>query len=218
MKIATVKNPSVKDYSDKSDISYEDVDGTEQVLSIDQQKYFAFKVDDVDKIQSSIPLLEAATEGAGFSLADTLDLYLAGIVKGAGTLALAPVASEKGLELLARVMEAMDKAKAPDVGRWVVIPPSFAKTLVLELADKLTNNADIVTSGYLGTVFGLNIYKSSNVENLLVGHTSAVTVASQISETESLRLPNTFATGIRGLHVYGAKVTRPALCGEIEIG
>jgi hypothetical protein len=37
----------------------------------------------------------------------------------------------------------------------------------------------------------------------------AITYGEQIAETEALRLQTTFADGVRGLHVYGAKVVRP---------
>ena len=217
LKIASINNPSVKSYTKGGTITYDEIGGSSQDLDIDQQKYFAFKADDIAKIQSSVSLLETTTEGAGYALADDFDQYLAGLVADNGTIANPETPPETALELLACVAEALDNAKAPDDGRWLVVPPSYAKTIMLELAGKLTNNVAVVTSGYIGSVFGLNVFKSVNVEKPLAGHVSAITVASQIDETESVRLPDTFATGVRGLHVYGAKVTRPALCGEIEI-
>ena len=36
-----------------------------------------------------------------------------------------------------------------------------------------------------------------------------MTYGEQITETEALRLQTTFADGVRGLHVYGAKLVRP---------
>ena len=39
---------AIKDYKKTEDITLDDVDGTPTQLKIDQQKYFAFKVDDVD--------------------------------------------------------------------------------------------------------------------------------------------------------------------------
>ena len=217
LKIATINNPTISDYTVGSDITYEEVDGSDQTLNIDQQKYFAFKADDIKAVQNAIPLLEVTTEGAGFALADDFDQFLAGIIKTNGTIVNPETVPASPLGVLAAVVEALDNAKAPDDGRWIVVPPSYAKEIMLELAGKLTQNTDIITSGYIGSVFGLNVFKSVNIEKPLAGHVSAITLAHQISETESIRLQESFATGIRGLHVYGAKVTRPALCGEIEI-
>ena len=41
------------------------------------------------------------------------------------------------------------------------------------------------------------------------GHPMALTYGEQIVQTEALRLQTTFADGVRGLHVYGAKLVRP---------
>lgn len=213
LKIATVNNPTVSDYTKGGSIEYEEIAGTDQTLNIDQQKYFAFKADDIDKIQSNIDLLQSTTEGAGFALADDVDTFLAGIIADDGTDK--TITAETYIEALAEIAKILDDEKAPDEGRWLVMPTSFSKDLILELVGKMTHNAEIVTSGYIGSVMGLNLFKSPNVTKPLYGHISAVTFANQISETESIRLQDTFATGIRGLHVYGGKVIRAKLCGEI---
>ena len=44
---------------------------------------------------------------------------------------------------------------------------------------------------------------------VMAGHPSAITYAEQILDIEQLRLQTTFGTGVRGLFVYGAKLTRP---------
>ena len=213
LKIATVNNPTVSDYTKGGTISYEEITGTDQDLEIDQQKYFAFKTDDITKVQSNVDLLEATTEGAGYALADTMDQFLADLIADDGTDK--SITADDYLDCIAQIAKVFDDAKAPDAGRWLVVSTDFAKDLILELAGKMTNNVNIITSGYVGSIFGVNIYKSANVIKPLFGHIDAITVANQISETENIRLQDTFATGIRGLHVYGAKVTRPTLCGEI---
>ena len=40
-----------------------------------------------------------------------------------------------------------------------------------------------------------------------------ITYGEQITQTEALRLQTTMADGVRGLHVYGAKMTRPDVIG-----
>lgn len=211
LKIATVNNPTVSAYA--GSIDYEDITGSEQTLSINQSKYFAFKCEDIASVQSNIDLLESTTEGAGFALADDVDQYLAGIIADNGTDK--TITADSYLDVLAQVAKIFDDEKAPDNGRWLVMPTSFAKDLNLELIGKMTNNTDIVTSGYMGTVLGINLFKSVNVEKPLYGHIGAITYADQIAETESIRLESSFASAVRGLHVYGAKVTRAKHCGEI---
>jgi hypothetical protein len=45
--------------------------------------------------------------------------------------------------------------------------------------------------------------------NLLAGYRGAITFAEQIASVEAVRLEKRFADGVKGLHLYGAKVTRP---------
>ena len=164
-------------------------------------------------MQSNIDLLKSTTQGAGFALADDLDQYLAGIVASGGTAK--SITADTYLEAVASIAKIFDDEKAPDLDRWLVMPTCFAKSLTLELAGKITNNTDIITSGYIGTVFGINLFKSVNVSKPLYGHVGAITFADQITETETIRLQSAFASAVRGLHVYGAKVTRAKHCGEI---
>ena len=43
----------------------------------------------------------------------------------------------------------------------------------------------------------------------MAGSKNAIAFADQITETEDIRLIDTFDTAVRGLHVYGAKVIKP---------
>lgn len=224
VKIANLNNPTIRDYVQGTDLTYESINGDETTLTIDKQKYFAFDVDDVYGQESAIDFISGQTENAGFMLADTLDIYLAKIIKENASIKLGTSSSSKlylsgsnGLETLAKITEKMDDAKAPEGERWCVVPNNVARLLTLELAGKLTQNSEVIKNGYIGSLFGLNIYKSNNITEILCGCHSAVTLAQVITETEQIRRQNAFATSIRGLHVYGAKVTRPSICGCIYI-
>lgn len=224
VKIANLTNPTIRTYSQGTDLTYESVTGDEQTLEITQQKYFAFDVDDVYGKESAIDFIAGQTENAGYMLADTLDSYLAGLIKSGASINLGTSSDSKlylsgsnGLETLAKITEKMDDAKAPESDRWCVVPNNVARLLTLELAGKLTQNSELIKTGYIGTLFGLNIYKSNNVTEILCGCRSAGTLAQVITETEEIRRQNAFATSIRGLHVYGAKVTRPTVCGCIYV-
>ena len=43
---------------------------------------------------------------------------------------------------------------------------------------------------------------------MLAGTTYATTMAEQVRSVEAFRLEKKFADGVKGLHVYGVKVTR----------
>ena len=86
VQITQIGDITVKDYSRTSSIdSPENIDGSALVLNIDQEKYFNFKVTDVDQLQATPSLLNAAMERAAYALADEVDTYIAGLYTGAGT-------------------------------------------------------------------------------------------------------------------------------------
>jgi hypothetical protein len=49
------------------------------------------------------------------------------------------------------------------------------------------------------------------------GHPKAVAYASQMTNTETVRLESSFGDGVRGLSVYGYKVVVPTAIGEIKL-
>ena len=76
----------------------------------------------------------------------------------------------------------------------------------------------VITNGLVGRVAGFDIYMSNNVVKTSAGTpvysitaqiSDATTYAEQIIKTEALRPEASFSDAVRGLHVYGAKVTRP---------
>lgn len=56
VKINQIADVTIKDYKKGTDLVYDDTDGTPTELVIDQQKYFALKVNDVDAAQANIDL------------------------------------------------------------------------------------------------------------------------------------------------------------------
>ena len=52
VKITNFVDPTIGSYTAHSDITIEDIDDATQSLLINQQKYFAFELDDVERAQS----------------------------------------------------------------------------------------------------------------------------------------------------------------------
>jgi len=85
-----------------------------------------------------------------------------------------------------------------------------------ELKDaSLTGDSmSIVRNGRLGMVDRFTIYVSHNLSvssgkyNIIAGHKMGFTFASQMTNMETIRSESTFGNIIRGLQVYGYKVTK----------
>lgn len=223
---------TVSDYTKNTDISDPAaLTTTDQTLVIDQAKYFNFQVDDVDKAQAAGELVDTAMGRAAYALADAADAYLLKLIAaGAATgnvvgAASAPIAltAANVYENIVKVRTKLDKANVPNTGRTIVVPPEVYALLLMD--DRFAKNTatagqDVLVNGLVGRVAGFDVYMSNNVATGTgtdTGKTAyfevtaqvqaATTYAEQIIKTEAYRLEKRFADGVKGLHVYGAKVT-----------
>jgi hypothetical protein len=226
--IVSLAEPTVGTYTKHTDITIEDVDDTEQTLLIDQSKYFAFEVDDIEKRQakSGGRILSEQARKAAYKLKDVSDIYVAGLMAAgvdAGNLiaeqTLATPAA--AYELLVDLGTVLDEDDVPDEGRWVAITPAFYG--MLKKDDRFVGSGDEVAAmtlrnGHVGDAAGFKIRKTNNAPDgpgagagklIIAGYNGAVTYAEQINKTEATRKEKGFADIVKGLHLYGSKVVRP---------
>src|SRR5690606_20532565 len=78
--ITSVGRPTVDDYTAHEDIEFEEVDDADRTLLIDQAKYFAFEVDDIEAAQARGNVKPEAMSEAGFALRDVADSYVASLM------------------------------------------------------------------------------------------------------------------------------------------
>lgn len=209
----------------------EELDDASTTLEISQAKYFNFRIEDIDKAQMNVALMESATRDAAYQLAEVADEYIAGIMAAQAGNAVGSDGSDKIFdgttdlvteELLA-VKQALDEANVPFEGRFVVIPPWVTKWLLQE--DAIVNPSwsgveKVMLNGEIAKLFGFSILQSNNVPNtagdhykVVAGVARATTFADSVNDTEGYRPEKFFADALRGLHCYGAKVIDPeSLC------
>ena len=222
--IRKVPTISIQNYSVNSAINYQDVSDEQIQLLINQAKYYAFKVDYIDDYQSDIALIDTITQDAAMQMAVTVDKsVLQSVYADAGTtlstVDLATLGTTTYIQPLLQAGQVLDEK---NVKRWAVINPEYARYLKLsDLKQVLITGDDEspLRNGFVGQIDGMNIYVSNNVLNavgstsgdpsqMLVGHESALTFASQFVKHEMLPLQNTFGYGIKGLQVYGFKTVK----------
>ena len=225
VKINQVGEITVKDYTRNSDMDApEELSTADQTLLIDQAKYFNFQVDDVDKAQVRASLMDTAIQRAAYALSDVSDKHAADLLAKGATNKIGTTASPIGLtannayEQLVAMKNMLDKKNVPTAGRWVVVPPEFEGLMLLDQRFVGTGGVKAeatLVNGAVAQAAGFTIYKSNNVPvasdkySILAGYNGAATYAEQIVETEAYRMEKRFADAVKGLHVYGAKVTRP---------
>ena len=224
--INTFSPVTIKEYNKNSDIdAAERLTTTEQTLKIDQEKYFNFGIDDVDKAQALGGLMERAMRSAAYGLADVADKFLfktmaaeAETTIGVSTSSPVKLTAANIYEEIVKVGVALDKKDVPSEGRWIVLPPEAKGLLLLE--DRFVSTGgvkaeEVIRKGYIGEVAGFEVFISNNLSsdadqevNILAGTREATTYAEQIIKTEAYRKEKGFEDGVKGLHVYGAKVTQ----------
>lgn len=216
---------TVDDYTRNTDIDDPEVlSTTDQTLAIDQAKYFNFQVDDVDAAQAAGDLMDTAMQRAAYALSDVSDAYLLStIASGAdsgniiGSSTAVTLTASNVYENIVALRTKLDKANVPASGRFLVVPPEVYALLLMDdrfvkAADGGTANSTLL-NGEVGRVAGFTVYMSNNVPfatdtwSVVAGTSYATTYAEQIVSTEAYRMEKRFADAVKGLHVYGAKVT-----------
>jgi len=233
VKINSVGDVTISDYVKNTDInSPEELQSAQQELIIDQAKYFNFAVDDVDAVQNNVPVMQEAMRRAAYGLRDAADVFMSGLMSAAavaGSNKIGTVGTPKtdlgtagnAYEYLVDLSVELDENDTPEDGRWVIVPPWFHGLLVKD--DRFTNygtdqNRNTLANGMVGAAAGFTVYKSNKAPEtsantgvrVLAGHPMAVSYAEQIVSVEALRPELRFADAVKGLHVYGGKVIRPA--------
>lgn len=234
VKINQIAAINVNDYTKNSTtLTYQDLASTALWLDIDQCKYFAFSVDDVDKAQMNVDVMTEATRKAAYAIKDAEDSFIAGLYTQAGVTsslgtsgtpltitAKATAGSNISvIELFALVTQKMDEANAPSDGRWIVISPWLKEKLVMASVFTIsTTNQDVMANGKVVRALGFDIYVSNNltkttsttVNRVMAGAGNIpISFADQLNKTEAIVREGRFANAVRGLHVYGAKVVQP---------
>jgi hypothetical protein len=226
--ITTIGDPTIFDYDKTSTLNYEEVETAGTDLIIDQAKAFAFRLDDVDKAQALLNPMTKMAQNAAYGLRDKADAFVANLYTGvaAGN----TVASTGAPQSLSTAIDAYDKvlvplrtklnrSNVPTQGRYIVGSPEFTGQLLKDdrfVRVDASGSDQGLRNGMVGRAAGFDILESNNTPNptgsvqvIQAGYPGAITYAEQILETEALRLQNTIADAIRGLHVYGAKLLRP---------
>ncbi len=230
--INALSDVAIKPYTKNTDIEDPDqLATTDQTLVIDQGDYFNFYLNDVDKVQSRADLMDQAMKSASYGLSDKVDRYLASllvsgaITTGLGTTATPLYVAETGGDvdaygLLIKIKTLLDKANIPTAGRKVVVPPEFEAIMLLDKRFASADSASAenrLTNGLVSRGAGFDVYVSNNVPNtsgnkykIMASVDATSTYADQILQTEAYRREKGFDDGVKGLHVYGAKVLQPA--------
>jgi len=232
VKITSISRPTVAPYvKNSTSITPETVTDAQRSLVIDQVKYFAFEVDDVDARQSKNggALMTQAAQEAAYALADAADQYVAGLLgdldtdNEIGTVSI--TSADLAMQYIVELMVKLDNNNVPRAGRYVIVPPWYHGLLCRNSAFYSVANSgstETLRNGTVGRAYGFDIMVSNNVVNttgddwrVVAGYPGAITYAEQINKGEAYRPESAFSDALKGLHLYGAKVVRPEALASV---
>ena len=217
---------------DSTTLTYENLTDSRVTLLVDQAKYFAFRVDDINAAQMRPKIIDAAADRASYQLAQVADAYVASLYTGASSAApdnIIEVTQATAANVYSKFVglaQRMDENNLPAEGRYAIIPPWILAFLRQDKTFVTQASPGTVLNGQIGQVAGINLLVSNNVPvtgtptgdyHITAGVENAIGYAEQIANVEGLRLEGSFADGVRGLHLYGAKVLQPELLYDLQL-
>ena len=222
VKILGVGEPTIGDYTG-ADIEIEEMSDRGQELTIDQQKYFAFYVDDVNQAQSVPGLKEKYQEKAVHGLAVARDSYVASLIKSATNANAATALTQEAVkEAIDTAIVALRERNFDEEGVIEITPAVYNvfKNCLITLS---TNNPEYIKKGIVGVYDDFNVVMSNNMAKdttyayCCVRGKKAIAFAGQINEVEALRAEKKFKDIIRGLDTFGAKVIDNARIQVVKV-
>lgn len=126
------------------------------------------------------------------------------------------------IDLIVDMGQTLDEQNIPETGRWLILPAwacALIKRSELRDASLTGDGTSMARNGRLGMIDRFTVYMSNLLPsgaadglaagetNIFAGHNHGLTFASQLTKVETLRGESTFGTYLRGLQVYGYKVT-----------
>lgn len=233
--INTLSDVAIKTYTPNSDIaSPDDLTTTKQQLEITEADYFNIQLDDVDRVQAAGELMDTAMRNVAYKMNDRTDSFILGkIASGVdsgniiGTTE-SPIQVTKNniYESIIEMRTKLDKANVPTSGRTIIIPPEIYALLLQDerfVKSDAVAGQNVLVNGLVGRVAGFDVFESNNVVydtdskfwKVTAQVRTATTFAEQIVKTEAYRMEKRFSDAVKGLHVYGAKVTDGTQIAEL---
>lgn len=233
VKIITPANVTISTVGSEN-ISYSELSPSSMDLTIDQKKYFAFKINDVAQAQANQDIMTAHLESAKHAIEEVQDSFLLGMhsevdtentvgtEEQAITLDKSTIYSQfVELALKLKNANALNGNKTP----WVVINPTIESYLLQSTEFINAHNVadETIREGAIGRIAGMDVLVSTNLTAtsglfyVLAGTNDAITFASQLAKIESLRDKDSFADLVRGLYLYGAKAVQPKALAKMVV-
>lgn len=211
---------TIRNYTREQDLTLDTLTDPMSDMTIDQEKYFAFQVDDVDKAQSDIDIMNGYNKRAADAIGRLIDQHLhaqyANVDSGniLGSSSVPYVLTKDNIYFyITDLGRLLDEDNASE-DRHLVLDPT-RKALMLNSPEftRATGLGDkVVVNGEIGTIGGFKVHCSTNLNStsgnrpILALTKDLISYASQVSKIEHVKPSMKFVGMMKGLYVYGSKI------------
>lgn len=228
----------LKDYVKGQDMVFESPDGNKIEVVLDQQKYYAFQLEDIDVKQSEVKGLGEMYVKRG-QLENTLakDSFISTKIWDGihddNLLSTETFTKDKAYNVLTRLMARLHWVGAITANGkgfdgknpWIVLDPDlFGVVLEAPQTTKPTTAGDETTrKGTVAQLAGFDIKVSNNSDpkaatrKIIAGTTEAFAYVDQISKTQVGRAEKRFATNYSALYLFGGDVIQDKALAGMEV-
>lgn len=200
-------------------ITYDSPEGTPVTLSIDKHYYVGVLIEDIAKVQSHYDLKSAFQERMAESLARQIDTDLMSLFSGVGSTVSGGAAVDDADVL--SVVAGLDTANTPNSMRRGIVGHNTKidllgvnKYVAYDQTGKTGRAVDGPIDDFLGSIYGMDIYHSGNVQVSTTGrnlffHKKAINVAKQQAPKFEMEYSVDYLGTKTALHtIYGVGVER----------
>ena len=193
VKIRVTPSITVSNYQIGQALTYQTPTASTVDLNIDQAKSFSLAIDNIDKYQSDLDLMDNFAMAASESLKVAIDSSLLAAMKGSADIVAANKGTAAGalsgnlnlgaddaavgdqsvqvdattvIDYILKHGQVLDEQNVPETGRWIVIPAFMARLLKSsDLKDaSITGDAkSVLRNGRIGTIDRFTVYTSNNL-------------------------------------------------------
>lgn len=220
--ILGVGKPTIKDIP-KSGIleDPEDIPDSTVTLVVDQQKYFNYQVDNIDRAMAVGNVMAALNEETSEGISATMDSFVAGLARDE---AVKPIYTTPRIITAENIFDVIDEAALAlyennvhnSTKITLTIPPRAFMIFRKRYIELDTNNSQLI-KGYSIAQYGNITIKQSNncfrdadgVDHVMIRTKRALAFVQSVKDVIAYQPEKSFKDAVKGYFLYGAKVVRP---------
>lgn len=198
----------------------EEIEDTSVTLTINQIRYFNYKVGDIDKAQAVGGVMEALNAETTEALANEEDKYVAGLTAGSGAKLLYEepkiVTATNVLDIIDEAAEKLYENNVSDsTPVTLTIAPKFFTLFKKAYIHTDTDNHELMKNGFVAQYGRIRIKRSNNVvrrdgvDYSPMRTKRAVAFVHALTHTEAYRPERAFADAVKGYILFDGKIVRP---------